>query len=348
MKILYVDNANTGHHEAYLKGLTNSTDYCSIALLSKSIKDLNAEQVVYTKFVVGTKSIKEYIKWIKVIEKIVEKEEVSVVHFLDGDSIMRYFGMGLSKLKNISKVFFTFHHFFPGLARRISYKSIFGQIDYGVVHTESVKSKIEKLGIRNIIKIDYPSFVNQIEGYSEKLNKDESKVKVILALGGTRYDKGIDILIKALYPIEVPYKLIIAGITRDFTEEKINSLIEPISKNVQLDLRYLPEQVMLAYLKQADIVALPYRKIFDGASGPLCDGVYLRKVIIGPSYGSLNEIIIKNHVGFTFESEDIKDLTVKLKNILNSNFVYDDTAIAYSHSLAPEVFRSKYFQLYTY
>lgn len=346
MKILYVDNGNSGHHEAYLKGLTNSTNYRSIVLLPKAIDSLNASQEIYTKFVIGTKSTKKYIEWIKTIERLAERENVDVIHFLDGDSIMRYFGMGLKRLRNSHKVLITFHHFFSGLARRISYKSIFKQIDYGVVHTGSIKDKIGKLGIRNVIKIDYPSFISQVVGYSKEPKQYENKVKVILALGGTRYDKGIDLLIKALYPIEVPYKLIIAGITREFTKEKINSLIKPIKKNVQLDLRYLPEQVMLAYLRQADIIALPYRKSFDGASGPLCDGVYLRKVIVGSSHGSLNEIITKNHVGVTFKSESIEDLTTKLNNVLNSDFVYDDTAVKYSLSLSPEIFRNKYFQLY--
>lgn len=40
----------------------------------------------------------------------------------------------------------------------------------------------------------------------------------------------------------------------------------------------------------SDIIALPYRKKFNGASGPLVEGVYLGKCIIGPNHGNLGKL----------------------------------------------------------
>lgn len=61
-------------------------------------------------------------------------------------------------------------------------------------------------------------------------------------------------------------------------------------------------------IQAVDAIVLPYRKTFNGASGPLGEGVAKGKMIIAANHGSLGDIVEKNHLGYTFESENIEAL----------------------------------------
>ena len=49
-------------------------------------------------------------------------------------------------------------------------------------------------------------------------------------------------------------------------------------------------------INACDYIVLPYRYSFDGASGPLVDGVIADKIIIGANHGSLGNLINNNNL----------------------------------------------------
>lgn len=340
MKVMYVDTSVYGHHLIYLNNLLQISPSESFAVLP--VKEGNVAGRCRKISEPTIRTFSGYRKWIKELIKIAVEEEPDIIHFLDGDSIMRYFGWGLSRFRS-SKVVITFHHFFPGKLREISMKCMLGQARTGVFHTEEIIKKVRKFGCQNVRCISYPCFLNIS---IEKGTGYKNNPPVLLALGGTRYEKGLDLLLEALNSIKLPFRLIIAGGVTDFDEKFVERAVQSYRSNVECNLSGLKDEEVVAYMQHADVIVLPYRKIFDGASGPMCDGVYLGKAILGPNHGSLGDLIQKHHVGYSFESEDVDDLIKGLNRILSTSFVYDEVAAEYQKSLRPEIFRNSYLTLY--
>lgn len=184
-------------------------------------------------------------------------------------------------------------------------------ISYGVVHTESLEKMLLEMGIKNVKHIEYPQFqkiaVPSTEDARKQLRLKED-IPVLLALGATRDDKGLDILLDALNFVNHDFQLLIAGKEESFSEEFIDEHTKKYSTKVTKLLKFLDDYEFAECLSAADFVVLPYRKCFDGASGPLGEGVVLGKTIIGPNHGSLGDIIEKNHLGYIFEAENINSL----------------------------------------
>ncbi len=340
MKIMYVDTGINGHHPLYLNCLLRAASEDSFAVLPES-----TDRVWGRIRTAGSGSVREaseYGRWMKELRQIAEKEKPDIIHFLDGDSIMRHFGRGLARLGAFGTVI-TFHHLFQGKLREISLKRMLHHADAGVVHTESMLRRIKGFGCGNVSCVPYPCFLDALPGAGEAY---QNEPPVLLALGGTRYDKGLDILLNALKRIDIPFQLIIAGRTEDFDEAFIRKRTETYRDRVELYLRFLKEEEVKEFLERADMVVLPYRKSFEGASGPMCEGIYLGKTIVGPAHGSLGETIRKTHTGYTFESEDEKNLSECIEYALKHPCIYDETALLAQRSLRPELFAKKYMEIY--
>ena len=340
MKIMYVDHSIEGHHLEYLRHLAENKEYESLAVLPQKVEELGIRQIVYPYLDLKKKKISDYLKYIKAIKKIATQEKVDVIHFLDGDSTMRYFDVGYRCLKRFHTVV-TFHHLFPGKLRELSMKSILKKVSLAVVHTDEIEAKIKSYGCKNVETVHYPCFLS-----AEPVEKEAKQVKTLLALGGTRYDKGVDILLAALKNVKVDFRLIIAGKEEFFSKAYIENAIKNYQSQVDVRLKFLTNDEMLECLQNADIIILPYRKEFDGASGPLCEGAYLGKTIIGPSHGSLGAIIKQNHLGYCFESEDPESLAECISDALRMDFSYDQYAKEYQRSLNPYFFLQKYTAIY--
>lgn len=328
MKIMFVDSGDTGHRQEYVNSLRRIPEVESLLLIPDASINL--------------KRISSYCKWMKQLKERAEKEQPDIIHFLDGDTVMRFFGLGFGFFKRFKTVI-TFHHFFPGLMRKLSLKRMLHAVNFGVVHTEEIEKKVKDYGCSNILCVPYPCF---LKIPCEDSNQYENQPPLLLALGGTRYDKGLDILLGALKKVRVPFQLVVAGKENDFKKEYILEQIEEYKENVKLLLHFLKTDEILELLQKADIIILPYRKEFDGASGPMCEGVYLGKTIVGPSHGSLGSLIQKNHVGYVFESENQDSLVEIIERALREKKLYDDVAKRYQMELQPETFNRRYQKLY--
>ena len=70
------------------------------------------------------------------------------------------------------------------------------------------------------------------------------------------------------------------------------------------------------------------------------------KTIIGPNHGSLGQIIKDNHLGYTFESENVDDLARTINKALSETFIYDEYAKKYQSSLSVDSFIDSHKNLY--
>lgn len=340
MKIMYVDGSVDGHHLTYVNCLLKAAEEGSFAVLPNGDGDIEGKNIRLP--FKSIRSMKDYNAWIKRLYCIAKEEKPDIIHFLDGDTMMRHFGHGLGKLEK-DRVVFTYHHLFPGKLREISMKKMLHNAAAGVYHTKEIAETVKKYGCKNVYQITYPCFLEQPIGCVKKY---QNRPPVLLALGGTRNDKGLDILLESLKEVKEPFHLIIAGKAEDYDEKFVEEACKSYRSQVDIQLRFLTNEEVEFFLKKADIIVLPYRKVFDGASGPMSDGIYLGKTIVGPDHGSLGDQIRNFHVGYTFESENRKSLTKCIEKSLQNICIYDETAQRAQRELQPEFFVKKYHDLY--
>lgn len=346
MKILFVDFDTKGHHGIYLKTLLGLASADSILVLPQKVEGYIENQYCI-KNLGRNMNYNQYRKVLHEIKAITEKENPDIIHILSGDFLYRFFGLGLNILAG--PVLVTFHHMIFTRIRCISYKQIFKKVDCGIVHTDYIRENLNNIGINNVSKIEYPCF----EGVSiadKMILRDKYRIpkdrKVMLSFGGTRYDKGLDILLAALREVKSGFHLVIAGKAEDFGKEFIDEEIKDYRENVTYYLDYIEETKMEELFALCDIVILPYRRKFAGASGPLTTGVANGKMIIGPDYNSIGQIISKNHLGEVFDVEDVHSLEKVIEKALNVDFIYDEMALHYKEGITTEYFTDEYKELY--
>lgn len=339
--MLFVDSSVDGHHTPYLNALVEAAgDSCGAILPEKIVSRKPLNQYIYAK---NIRSLGGYISWMTYIAQIAEEKDYQIIHFVYGDMLYRFFGLGLNKLSKW-KLLVTFHQFRYSGIRDLSLKRIFSRIDLGIVHTQHLLGHTRSLAISNARLITYPVFEaltmpdkNRLMAIRKSLNIEESD-KVLLALGGTRLDKGLDILMKALHQVHSPFIVLIAGKAEDFTREEILSMGKPYQSQLRLQLHYLTDDEVNSFVMISDVIVLPYRRVFDGASGPLGLGVLAKKIIVGPNHGSLGEIQSVNHLGFQFETENTDDLASAISRALMWEELPDKKYLQYREALKPSYF----------
>lgn len=349
MKVLYVDIETGGHHQTYLKALMDIPGKENVLVLPKKIKGLDAKQHVFRKTDFFKKRLPEYYKWTKEIKGIIKKENPDVIHFLYGDVFYKYFGLGLEGLKKKYKVVNTIHALKKGKIGIASLKRIMRLSSVGVVHTDAIFDEVKSVGIENIAHIEYPHFSTKYDidkVTARKYYGLSENTFVLGCMGGTRYDKGLDILLKALQNVTGDFEVIVAGEEDAIKREEIEELAQTYIDRVKLHLSFLTDEEFEMAIQAADAIVLPYRKTFNGASGPLGEGVAKEKMIIGANHGSLGDIIEKNHLGYTFESENVEALGDVLNPVVKKQFIYDKKAVSYKNRLTIKEFQKQYYELY--
>ncbi|MDD4082445.1 MAG: glycosyltransferase [Sphaerochaetaceae bacterium] len=347
MKIVFIDVKVSGHHYNYLLSLLNGREDDSVVILPQRIEGLHCKQHI-TKYNESEKrTLKKFKKWVLEVLSIVKSENPDIIHFLYGDSFYRFFGYGLNLFCKY-KTIMTFHWIKTGFLGKLSLKMISSYIDKIVVHTDFLNNQVLSFGISNVSHIEYPQF--KPLSVSKKESCDfwgmSYSIPTIACIGNTRYDKGIDLLLAALIDVKIPFQLLIAGKEEAFDDNYILKHSKPYADNVFLCLHYLSDEELKFALGVADIIALPYRSNFNGASGPLCEGVWLYKCIIGSNQGNLGHTISENHLGYTFITEDIKDLSDIIRIALSNPFIIDEQYRKYREMLSPDIFRDKYNKIY--
>ena len=347
MKVLFVDTAVSGHHVSYLSSLLCGESVEPVLVLPEKLKTFSGTQYLCKYDTSNGRTFRVYWKWINDVLKIAKKEQPDVIHFLYGDVFYRYFGVGLRLFKQY-KTIVTLHWAKSKPIEIISTKMICSQIDKVVVHSDYIKQSLKGYGVKNAEHIEYPQFnkhsiTKQNACRYWGLRED---VPTILCMGNTRYDKGLDILLDALKSVNVPFQLLIAGKEESFDKGYIEKEASPYLDRVKLCLHFLSDEELANAFGVSDIVVLPYRLVFNGASGPLGEGVALEKCIVGPDHGTLGYTIRENHLGYTFESENRESLAIVLNEALSMSFVMDDKYKSYRDSLDPKKFSEKYEDVY--
>ena len=349
LRVLFVEISFSGHRLNYLSTLQNkaNTMYESVCLVPEHSDLLGtAQYIIQSGFGESSRTFSSYVKFIGEIRKIVRKENIDIVHFLCGDSLCRFFGLFLKCIG--AKVFVTYHHVKYGTLNVIAQKRLY-HCSRGIVHTESLKDALNKLGISNVEYIEYP----MLDLMSER-SQAEAKTyfgvpqgnPCFAALGATWPYKGLDVFIEALNQVKYPCNLLVAGQVRTYDEEYVLSHLKNPLVTPCLTLRSLTDEEFADAVQAADVLVLPYRLKFDGASGPLVIGVMHRKIIIGSNHGSLAHLIRTNDLGMAFESDNSDALASALNQYLETPLKFSEKAEQYRDSLRVEKFLENHVNMY--
>lgn len=345
MRVLYVDISLNGHRLGYMKALTHDVD--SIALIPYYTEDLNCEQEVISSSFVFRRSPYSYIQFLLEINRVACERNVDIVHILCGDAFYRFFGIGLFLVKK--PILMTFHHMQFTTIKKIAIKSIFNNIYCGIVHTEFLYTHLSALGVHNSVLVDYPLFNEKLSLSKREarmyFNLPQDKITLV-TLGGTQHYKGLDILLEALKLVNRDFFLFCTGVIRDLKEKEISMLTTSYSENVMLNMKRLTDQEFTMAIIASDIVVLPYRKVFDGASGLMIEAVWYKKYIIGSCHGSMGSLIRQYKLGSVFEAEDINSLATAIDDVLSKGVKWNNCSEEFRKKLDVDYFINKHKSLY--
>ena len=167
-------------------------------------------------------------------------------------------------------------------------------------------------------------------------------------IGGMCRYKNIIPFLNVMKDCKEPFQLLICGSASDISEEELRNATASYSEKVTLIIRRLTDDEYKDAIVASDIIFCIYGYEFDGASGPLTDGVCAQKLILACDHGSLGQIVRKNNLGHTAECYDDNQIYYQTELILKkgNGFVYDEVASKYRESLKPFTFLSAYRDIY--
>lgn len=356
-KLLLVERFLDGHRGVYLQTLTQGIKNYDIYLYAPHNIGVQDDRFIgYRKWKRDDKaesnSMFSYFQWMHRIRHFVKQNKIDCLHFTDGDLFMKYCGLGLPKK---CKVVITMHHFINSTMKRAGYKFL-GMMDnvQVVVHSEKLKERFSKLIPEIKITVCYyPGFNYE---NLKKMNVAECKTilglnsnrPVIGIIGGARKEKNIERFLYALQRIGSDYTLLFCGnINRDCMN--IKDMVVGFDKNkCKYIFGTLTDDDYFRAIAASDIIFNIYGKNFDGASGPMIDGVCCEKLIISCDHGTLGDTVKRFHLGYSADAEsdkEIKEITERaIKNC--GSFHYDEKAKEFRDKIRVDQFLKRYNEIY--
>ena len=219
---------------------------------------------------------------------------------------------------------------------RITLRIQYRLADHTFVHTEKMKVELMgQFGVQGTRVTVIPFGINNAVP-NTTLTPLEAKrrlgirvdEKTILFFGNIAPYKGLEYLVEAFQRVSSlhdDYRLIIAGRPKD-CEAYWTAMREVIRKSTQsgrvlLREDYIPDDETEVYFKAADVLALPYRHIYQ--SGVLFLGYSFGLPVLAADVGSLKDDIVEGKTGFVFKPQDPIDLARAIEQYFASDLCAD-------------------------
>ena len=206
-------------------------------------------------------------------------------------------------------------------------KLIFFLINRFVVHNDYSKSSLVHAASLDPAAVDiipHGNYVDFVTNTDRESARKELGIKVdqkiILFFGQIKKVKALDVLIRSLPYVKSEIKnvtLLVAGKYWKNSESEYLRLIEELnlSSDIRLDIGYVPDDKVHYYYCAADVVALPYREIFQ--SGVLLMALSYARPVVVSNIPGMTDIIEHGENGLVFEPESASDLAAQLARILS-------------------------------
>jgi glycosyltransferase involved in cell wall biosynthesis len=219
---------------------------------------------------------------------------------------------------------------------RLSLRIQYRLSDHIFVHTEGMKSELVRdFGVREEKVSVIPFGINNtvpvttlsIAQAKRQLGISGSD-KTLLFFGNIAPYKGLEYLISALTELlnnDQRYRLIIVGKPKG-SDEYWKQIHQGISRSgirdrVNERIEYIPDEETELFFKAADVLVLPYTRIFQ--SGVLFLGYAFGLPTIAANVGPLKEEIIEGKTGFVFKPQDSSDLAKAIRQYFDSELFHN-------------------------
>ena len=218
------------------------------------------------------------------------------------------------------------------LVNRLTLRIQYRLADHIFVHTEMMKSELcAEFAVRSPAVTVIPYGINNAVPDTD-LTSDEAKQRLgirngertILFFGNIAPYKGLEDLIAAFQQIvtgDPDFRLIIAGMPKKGCEKYWEEIQRTIRRGVYQGriiqkIDYIPDEETELYFKAADVLALPYRHIYQ--SGVLFLGYSFGLPVVAADVGALREDIIEGKTGFVFRPGDPADMAKTIETYFSS------------------------------
>jgi glycosyltransferase involved in cell wall biosynthesis len=289
------------------------------------------------------------------------------LQFFDRTLLMLFF-----KLRR-KKIAFTAHNVNTGARdgndsalNRFSLKVQYRLADHIFVHTQRMKKEVvEAFGAREAAISVIPFGVNNAVPHTDLTTAEARRrlgigdgEKAILFFGAIRPSKGLEYLVAAFRQLateRADYRLIIAGERKKGSEQYVDGIRKAISQDVNRgrvieEIQYIPDADTELYFKAADVLVLPYTKIFQ--SGVLFLSYSFGLPVIATNAGSFEDDVIVGRTGFLCKSCDPVDLAGAISKYFESELfqtldfrrreIQDYVGASHSWDLVGEMTRNVY------
>jgi glycosyltransferase involved in cell wall biosynthesis len=223
------------------------------------------------------------------------------------------------------------------ILNRLSLRIQYRLADHIFVHTEKMKLElIEGFDVQprriTIIRFGINNAVSNTAltpGEAKQRLGIGNAERVILFFGRITPYKGLEYLITTFQQMLAradSCRLIIAGRPERGCEGYWSAIRETIQQDVQsgrvlLRAHFIPDDELEVYFKAADVLALPYRHIYQ--SGVLFLSYSFGLPVLAADVGSLKDDIVEGRTGFVFKPEDPVDLARTIETYFASDLYRD-------------------------
>lgn len=196
-----------------------------------------------------------------------------------------------------------------------------------IVHTQS--SRAELLAQEQILPEwvtviphgHYLPYVDQVPSQPEARRQLSLPLDapVLLFFGQIKDVKGLDVLLRALPQLVAQHPdtwLVIAGKVWKDDWTRYAALVEELGLEERLDLhlRHIPDKDVATFFAAADVVALPYRHVYQ--SGVLLMALSYGRPVVVTRIGGLAEVIQDGETGYLVPPDDPDALAAAIVRVL--------------------------------
>lgn len=267
---------------------------------------------------------KERIRIIWYVGKTICKLDVqpSVVHFITADKYY-FLPFLFGREYNRHKVVATIHRIPKNFILRLLLRWFACKVSTIIVLSDYLLQELNSMGIYNVQVVPHPAFYHCSDCSKQVLKHQHNLTDnniVFSVLGGTRFDKGLDIAIEAFKYIPETYKkrivLNVAGKEQYFKKAFVLKKAAEYSIRILDNMRMLSDAEFKENIAISDYILIPYRKTFNATSGPMSEAFGNGIPCILPSHGVFKSYGVQQGDGLVFDSENPASLAQCIINAI--------------------------------
>jgi D-inositol-3-phosphate glycosyltransferase len=213
--------------------------------------------------------------------------------------------------------------------KRIATACIYRLADRIIVHNNVSMLELIALGIPSgrLTVLPHGHFLQSTrtlppQSAARRRLRIDERAKVLLFFGQIKEAKGLDLLIQALPQVALAHPhvlLLIAGRPWKTDLVQYDALIDRLNVRSRclMQIGFIPEDEVAGYYAAADVIVLPYRRIYQ--SGVLLMAMTYAKPVVVSNLPGMTGIITDGVNGYVFEQGSKDDLARVLTQVLKDD-----------------------------